>query len=98
MLTGVEYDYNLEVTSRLARTKLAPLYFVRSGYIHLSVTAGTFRYAGQLGFERSSRTSPTSGTLAYYLQVDVTIIYSSQGPYNRYYGFPLRCLSTILDM
>ena len=35
---------------------------------------------------------------AYGLYFNATGVGSSGGPYNRYYGFPLRCLSTVLDM
>ncbi len=101
MLTEVEDDYNLEVTSRLARTKLAPLYFVRSGYVDPPVTAGTFRYAGQWGYDWSSRaaayTSSTSAS-AYNLGFNATGVNPSGGPNNRHYAFSLRCLSTVLDM
>ncbi len=103
MPTGVEDDYNLEVTSRLARTKLAPLYFVRSGYIYLPNTAGTFKEAGQNGSWWSSRASSTryDGAQipsAYFLSLDNNLTNTSAGPYIRYNGFPLRCLSTVLDM
>ena len=79
----------------------APLYFVRSGRIGLTVTAGTFGYAGQNGDGWSSRaaayTSSTSAT-AYGLGFNESTVYPSGGPYYRWYGFPLRCLSTVLDM
>ena len=101
MLTGVEDPYNLEVTSRLARTKLAPLYFVRSGHVYPANTAGTFRYAGTYGVYWSlwaaAYTSSTSAT-AYYLRVEPYAVRPSYGPSHRFNGFPLRCLSTVLDM
>ena len=78
-----------------------PLYFVRSGYVYLPTTAGTFRDAGAYGIYWSSRgaayTSSTSAT-AYYLQVEPSAVVPSDGPTNRWVGFPLRCLSTVLDM
>ena len=98
MLTWVEDDYNLEVTSRLARTKLAPLYFVRSGYI--SPSTG-FSHAGYGGDYRSSRAatyeSNILATTIYFAFNNINTI-TSNGPYGRFYGFPLRCLSTVLDM
>ena len=101
MLTGVEDDYNLEVTSRLARTKLAPLYFVRSGLVYL-ISAGTFRVAGISGAWWSSRGADniwgSAGLGGYYLYFGATGVGPSDGPDNRYYGFSLRCLSTLLDM
>ncbi len=79
----------------------APLYFVRSGGVDPSVTAGTFRYAGQLGYGWSSRaaayTSSTSAT-AYNLAFNESTVYPSDGPNHRWVGFSLRCLSTVLDM
>ena len=81
----------------------APLYFVRSGVINLTVSAGTFRYAGQWGDDWSSRASSTryDGSAipsAYYLAFTATGVTPSAGPSTRYYGFSLRCLSTVLDM
>ncbi len=81
----------------------APLYFVRSGYVDPSVSAGTFRYAGILGYWWSSRGSSTrydgvATPSAYVLNFNATGVYPSAGPHNRYLGFSLRCLSTVLDM
>ncbi len=76
----------------------APLYFVRSGHINPSNSAGTFRSAGYLGYEWSSRTSPSSSTLAYWFEFNATESRPSWGPLNRYNGLPLRCLSTVLGM
>ncbi len=79
----------------------APLYFVRSGLVILPSTAGTFGYAGVDGYEWSSRaavyTSSTSAT-AYYLGFNASTVYPSYGPYERWRGRPLRCLSTVLGM
>ena len=79
----------------------APLYFVRSGDVELPITTGTFRFAGVGGIYWSSRaaadTSSTSAT-AYYLAFDESTVYPSSGPSTRWNGFPLRCLSTVLDM
>ena len=78
-----------------------PLYFVRSARVNLTVSAGTLGYAGQYGYWWSSRaaayTSSTSAN-AYDLSFNATAVYPSYGPSNRWNGFPLRCLSTVLDM
>ena len=79
----------------------APLYFVRSGRLNLTVSAGTLGNAGINGYEWSSRgaayTSSTSAA-AYSLAFNDSTVYPSGGPNNRWYGFPLRCLSTVLGM
>ena len=74
----------------------APLYFVRGGYVVLPITAGTFRNAGREGRWWSSRA--VAATTAYYLLFNATAVYPSNGPNSRWHGFPLRCLSTVLDM
>lgn len=66
--------------------------FVRSGHVNPANTAGTFRNAGNIGYEWSSRTSPTSATLAYWFEFTATESRPSYGPNNRYNGLPLRCL------
>ena len=72
--------------------------FVRSGRLNLTVSAGTLGYAGVSGSWWSSRaaayTSSTSAT-AYYLEFGGSSVYPSNGPNNRWYGFPLRCLSSM---
>ena len=81
----------------------APLYFVRSGDVELRITTGTFRGAGAYGIYWSSLASSTRADgaaipSAYYLHFNATGVRPSNGPDNRYRGFPLRCLSTVLDM
>ena len=75
------------------------LKIVRSGFVDPPVTAGTFRLAGFNGNDWSSRagtyTSSTAAT-TYYLAF-LNAIYPSYENHH-YYGFPLRCLSTVLDM
>ncbi len=72
---------------------------MRSGYINLIITAGTLRNVGQAGFWWSLRagtyTSSTSAT-AYNLEFGTVVNPSHEN--NRYYAFPLRCLSTVLDI
>lgn len=65
-------------------------YFVRSGNVNLANTAGTFRNAGNIGYEWSSRTSPSNNTLAYWFEFNATESRPSWGPNNRYNGLPLR--------
>ena len=79
------------------------LYFVRSGHVYPAITAGTFRGAGLTGHYWSSLASSTryDGSAipsGYSLGFDASTVYPSNGPYERYLGFPLRCLSTVLDM
>ena len=82
----------------------APLYFVRSGYVSLpGVSGATFRDAGIRGYGWSSRASSTRANgsaipSAYYLEFVASAVGPSNGPYDRWLSFPLRCLSTVLDM
>ena len=81
----------------------APLYFVRSGHVNLpGISGGTFRNAGQWGFTWSSQASSTdtagNNTPSAYSLYFITLVSPSGGPFTRHYGFPLRCLSTVLDM
>jgi len=74
---------------------------VRSG--GLAPDAGKSWNPGQDGYDWSSRASSTryDGAAipsAYYLGFNATGVYPSSGPFNRYLGFPLRCLSTVLGM
>ena len=70
-----------------------PLYFVRSGWVNLNNSA--LRNFGLVGYgwSRSSvaYSSATSAN-AYYLLFNADTVYPSFGPFNRYYGFPVRCL------
>ena len=76
---------------------------MRSGLVHLSVSAGTFRDAGVGSLSWSARASSTryDGAAipsAYYLGFNATGVYPSHGPWERWYSRPLRCLSTVLGM
>ncbi len=76
---------------------------MRSGYVNLALTAGTFRVASVNGYGWSSRASSTryDGSIlpsSYELGFTTSIVSSSNGPYDRWHGNPLRCLSTVLDM
>ena len=65
--------------------------FVRSGWINLPNTAGTFRNAGAEGVWWSSR-AYSSNTNAYDLYLQTTGVVSPSNNSNRYNGFSLRCL------
>ncbi len=77
---------------------------MRSGYIALpGVSGATFRFAGQYGYWWSSRGSSTrydgvTTPSAYDLSFNATGVNPSDGPDNRWVGYSLRCLSTVLDM
>ena len=67
------------------------------------VSGATLRDAGSIGYWWSSRGSSTrfdgvATPSAYYLRFSATGVSPSDGPGNRYAGFSLRCLSTVLDM
>ena len=78
--------------------------FVRSGYVNLpGVSGATFRNAGINGYGWSSRASSTryDGSAipsAYNLEFNASAVDPSNGPNERWLGFSLRCLSTVLDM
>ncbi len=79
----------------------APLYFVRSGYVNVSIPA--LGYAGIVGYDWSSRASSTNASgatmpSAYILFFGPTGVNPSDGPWERWSGRPLRCLSTVLGM
>jgi hypothetical protein len=78
--------------------------FVRSGNVFLpGVSGATFSLASVHGYNWSSRASSTrhDGAAipsAYRLGFNATDVRTSDGPYERWLGFPLRCLSTVLGM
>lgn len=67
---------------------------MRSGNFNLTITAGTFRNAGQNGNWWSSRGADniwgSAGLGGYNLNFDATGVNPSNGPTARYIGFPLR--------
>ncbi len=69
---------------------------MRSGRIYLSMSAGTFRGAGHYANGWSSHSGNITSN-AYYLEI-FTAVEPSLGPNQRWFGFPLRCLSTVLGM
>ncbi len=69
--------------------------FVRSGRV--STADGWIRALAGFGRLWSSYASGLN-TVAYNLALDTTTVDSSSGPNARYFGFPLRCLSTVLGM
>ncbi len=73
---------------------------MRSG--DLRPSDGKSWYAGQGGYWWSSRGGDnvwgSAGLGSYRFDFGVTGVTPSNGPTYRYYGFFLRCLSTVLDM
>ena len=67
---------------------------MRSGYINVGIPA--LRYAGAVGHGWPSRSYSTA-TNAYYFYFTASDVGPSHHD-NRWYGFPLRCLSTVLGM
>ncbi len=72
-------------------------YFVRSGYINPGSSAGGFRSAGQWGYDWSLRSYSTAPSAYNLLIFNITDVSPSNTSY-RYYGIPLRCLSTVLGI
>ncbi len=76
---------------------------MRSGDIYLPNATGTFRGAGEWGYDWSSRASSmrydgADIPSAYFIDFGPSVVRPSYGPYIRYNAFPLRCLSTVLGM
>ncbi len=74
---------------------------MRSGVIEPTVSGGTLTNVGKIGYNRTSRGTNTrydgvSVPSAYYMFFDVSSVNASRSNH-RYNGFPLRCLSTVLD-
>lgn len=68
---------------------------MRSGYININT--GRLKVAGQNGYDWSSRASSTrwdgaSVPSGYNLNFNATGVNPSNGPNERWHGFPLRCL------
>lgn len=68
---------------------------MRSGYININ--AGRLKVAGQNGYDWSSRASSkrydgASVPSGYNLNFNATGVNPSNGPNERWHGFPLRCL------
>ena len=75
---------------------------MRSGYVNLTAVNEVFRGSGGVGYVWSSRASNiyngTTSLSAYFLTLSPTTVSPSAGPGHRHAAFPLRCLSTVLDM
>ena len=102
-INKVEDTVNLQIIIRTELVfALQVQSFVRSGYVHLTVSAGNFRNAGKWGFDWSSRGTDSvwgsAGLGGYNFSFSATGVNLSNGPDNRWIGFPLRCLSTVLGM
>ena len=78
-------DYNITTTT---------LYFVRSGYVHIG--ASILKTAGYGSHYWLSLAASTiwgeAGLGAYYLGFNMTEVFPSHGPANRWVSFPLRYL------
>ena len=70
--------------------------FVRSGYIYLPGIANTLRSLGHYATYWSSYSDALG--IAYNFLLDINGVYPSRGPNHDWHGFPLRCLSTVLDI
>ncbi len=73
--------------------ELEPLYFVRSGNVDLN--NGSLRFSGGVGYDWSrSAVAYSSATSAssYWFDFNSSVSRPSTGPFNRYFGFPVRCL------
>ncbi len=72
---------------------------MRSGDISPQNTAGTFKDVGLGGCSWSSYASTyTSSITATAYTLAFSTVSASSGERSRWYGFPLRCLSTVLDI
>ena len=77
---------------------------MRSGYVHLpGVNEATLSFISQGGvgwssYGASKRYDDTATLSAYYLNFGAMSVNVSRGPDSRWFGYPLRCLSTVLDM
>ena len=72
---------------------------MRSGDIALTNTTGVLKNASISGYNWPSRAVDyATSANAYYLVFNASEVFSSGGPTDRHYAFPLRCLSTVLDM
>ena len=88
-----KYGLQSSVASGSYNIAREPLYFVRSGYIALDY--GSLRDNGRRGDEWSSVSTTYSSNfraLAYNLLFTDLGIFPSDGPLNRWGGFPVRCL------
>ncbi len=103
-INKVEDTVNLQIiirTELVFALQVQP--FVRSGLIYPNNSTGTLKLAGANGAWWSSRGSSASAngaviSSAYYLEFTNSAVWSSGGPWERHYGRPLRCLSTVLGM
>ncbi len=88
-----------QLSSRVDRTyshRAKLRHFVRSGNVNLG--NGFSRNVGQNGYDWSATSTDTiwgnPGLGAYNLDFNASGLNSSNGPTNRYNGFPVRCLAS----
>ncbi len=88
-----KYGLQSSVASGNYNIAREPLYFVRSGHVHL--VYGALRCYGESGWGWS-RSAVAYGSAAsanaYHLYFNPSVVLPSRGPDNRYHGFPVRCL------
>ena len=85
----LNYIYNNEtwVTNSSAKLELAPLYFVRAGYIN----GGSLSYPGYYGYYWSS-TVGSSNAYSYVMLLHNSSV-NTNTTYNRYRGHSIRCVA-----
>ncbi len=88
-----KYGLQSSVASGSYNIAREPLYFVRSGRVGL--VRGALRGYGESGWGWSRSAvaygSATSAN-AYPLYFGPSVVYPSHGPYDRWDGYPVRCL------
>ena len=90
-----KYGLQSSVASGNYNIAREPLYFVRSGYIHLSSANRLLVEMGSRGrnWVASAFTySNAAWSVAYNFDFRASGVNPSGGPNNRYFGFPVRCL------
>ena len=75
--------------------------FVRSGYFNLYITTGTFRESGSCSYQWSGRSGALVSAAFYMLIEGSKNVWTSEtynGQNARWFGYPLRCLSIVIDI
>ncbi len=94
--TGFTAAENALVNGKSYNIAGAPLHFVRSGLVNRGY--GSARYLGLDGDYWSTTASPvynggSAALTGYDLDFGASGVYPSDGPLNRWLGFPIRCLA-----
>ena len=88
-----KYGLQSSVASGSYNIAREPLYFVRSGNVY--VDYGALRGYGESGWGWSRSAvayGSATSAFAYQLYFNPSVVHPSNGPFYRYYGFPVRCL------